>query len=88
MSAHTENTEHDIAPRANLMIWGALLLFGLLLYVTITALTIYFKAEVEHEQYAKVGSVKSKELIELRQQEEDQLKGIEQAMEKVVRAAQ
>ena len=87
MSAYTENTEHDISPRAHLTIWGFFLVFGLLLYVTLTALTIYFRAEVEHEHYVKVGSVKSKELIELRSQEKDELVGIEQAMEKVVRAA-
>jgi hypothetical protein len=87
MSAHQENTEHDITPKANLMIWGGFLLFGLGLYMTITVLTIYFKAEAEREYYVKVGSVKSKELIELRQQEQEELKGIEQAMEKVVRVA-
>ena len=80
-------TENDITPRANLAIWVAFFIFCLLLYVTITTLTIYFKAEAEHEQYVKVGSVKSKELIELRQQEARELVGIEEAMEKVVRAS-
>jgi len=50
-------------------------------------LTIYFKTEVEHEQYVKVGSVKSKDLIELRLQEKESLKGIDEAMERVVRAS-
>ncbi len=80
-------TEHDLTPRANLTIWGYFLLFAILMYVTLVALTIYFKAEAEHEHYVKVGSVKSQELIDLREQEKKELVGIEEAMEKVVRAS-
>lgn len=84
MSAHTE---HEITPRANLTIWIYFFLFVLILYFTISTLTVYFKAEAEHESFVKVGSVKSKELIELRRQEAHELVGIEEAMEKVVRAS-
>lgn len=87
MSVHSKQTEHDVTPRANLTIWIAFFVFVLLLYITITTLSIYFKAEAEREYYVKVGSVKSKELIELRQQEVKELAGIEEAMEKVVRAS-
>ncbi|MEI6789999.1 MAG: hypothetical protein WCK42_02330 [Myxococcaceae bacterium] len=81
------HTEHEITPKANLYIWGYFFLFVILLYLIITGLTIYFKDEVEQESYVKVGSVKSPELIEHRHLEQEELKGIEDAMEKVVRAA-
>lgn len=84
MSAHTE---HDVTPKANLIIWGYLLVFAVILYLMITGLSIFFKSEVEREQYLKVGSVKSKKLMDIRHQETGELQGIEQAMEKVVRAA-
>ena len=80
-------TEYDISPKTNLFIWGYFLFFAIAMYLGTSALVIYFQAEVEQELYLKVGSVKSKELAELRQQEQDALKGIEEAMEKVVRAS-
>lgn len=83
----SDKTEYDLTPKANLVIWGYFLLFAILLYVTLTGLNIYFRAEVEREQYVKVGSVKSKDLIEQRQNEEEALKNINEAMEKVVREA-
>lgn len=84
---NAQTTEQDMTPKSNLIIWGCFLLFALVLYFTITALTIYFRAEAERELDVKVGSVTSKELMELRRQEEKDLKGIKEAMEKVVRAS-
>lgn len=80
------HTEHEITPKANLYIWGYFFFFVILLYFIIVGLTIYFKDEVDKESYLKVGSVKSPELIEYKHRVQEELKGIEGAMEKVVRA--
>ncbi|MEI6805661.1 MAG: hypothetical protein WCK49_04050 [Myxococcaceae bacterium] len=84
MSTHTE---HEITPKANLIIWIYFFLFVLILFFAISLMTVYFKTEAEYENFVKVGSVKSKELIELRQQEAQELIRIQEAMEKVVRAS-
>ena len=65
----------DISGRLNLVIWGYFLLFGLLLYLIIAGLDVLFRIEVEREQYRKIGAVQSRELIELRQLEEQVLSG-------------
>lgn len=94
----TQHGASDVTPRANLMIWAYFFAFGLALYFIITGLTFYFRYHVEREQYAKVGSVKSPELLELRQHEQQVLEGqasvfentksisIEDAMNRVVSA--
>ncbi|MBL4818394.1 MAG: hypothetical protein JKY15_04065 [Deltaproteobacteria bacterium] len=79
--------EHDVSSRANLMIWGGFFLFALVLYVAITGLSIYFRTAAEWEYDVKIGEVKSRELIELQQKEAEMLKGIDEAMGKVVREA-
>jgi hypothetical protein len=98
-------TEHqhgasDVTPSANLWIWGYFFAFGLALYLIITGLTFYFRYHVEREQYEKVGSVKSPELVQLRQHEEQVLNGsmsvvenkknmpIDEAMDRVIAAYQ
>ena len=79
------HTENEITPKASLYIWVYFFLFVILLYLIITGFTVYFKTEAEHEYNIKVGSVKSKALLDLRQKEKEQLMGIEEAMEQVVR---
>ncbi|MES2503482.1 MAG: hypothetical protein V4534_01250 [Myxococcota bacterium] len=83
----SELSEHDISSKATLLIWAYILGFGVVLYFSLAALNIYFRAEVDREHYVKVGSVKSKELQDLQAANALKLEGIEQAMDQVVREA-
>jgi hypothetical protein len=83
----SEQTEHDVTPRANMLIWGYFAVFALVLYVTLEMLNVFFRQEAEREYDVKIGSVKSRTLIELRQHEDEALKNIGDAMDKVVREA-
>lgn len=83
----SEQTEYDLSSKANLIIWAYLIFFVILLYLILVGLNIYFRSTIEYEQYSKVGSVKSENLIKLRHQEAEGLVGIQEAMDQVVREA-
>lgn len=67
----------DVGRKANLVIWAYFLAAGMLLYVVIVGVSIFFRIEVEREHYIKVGSVPSAELAALRAQEDAILSGRE-----------
>lgn len=74
----------DISYKANRVIWGYFFLFAIILYLCIVTLSIYFRYEVEKEEFVKVGSVVSSELTELRAEEAEKLAHIDDAMNRVI----
>ena len=74
----------DISCKANRVIWGYFFLFAVILYLCIVTLSIYFRYEVEKEEFVKVGSVVSSELTELRAEEAQKLAHIDDAMNRVI----
>ena len=54
----------DVTQKANMYIWSFFVVCGILLYAMISAVNLYFRFETEREEYIKVGSVVSAELLE------------------------
>ena len=75
MNTSVEHAAADVNSRANKIIWTYFILLVIGLYATIAALTIYFRYEVEREEYLKVGSVPSKELLDYKADMEQVLSG-------------
>jgi len=65
----------DVNKKANLVIWGYFFGFGVLLYVVISFLNVYFRIETDKELYLKVGSVQSAALAEYKKEQAAILSG-------------
>ena len=65
----------DVTKQANFYIWSFFIVFGILLYVMISAVDLYFRYETEREGFLKVGSMTSSELMSQRAEEAAILSG-------------
>lgn len=65
----------DVDKKANVFIWGFFLLSGVVLYVLISLITIYFRIETDKEAFVKIGSVESQELIDYKKEQDTILAG-------------
>lgn len=69
MANNLENGEHhfkaapDISKRANVTIWVYFILLGVLLFITILGLTVYFRVQLQEEKLKKIGEVQTQEIL-------------------------